>query len=477
VAADSNLRQEALGSLLVAKKVIDDRQLEYLLAETKSRGQKMGTVLVELGWMTPEDVLQYLAAQARKRISDCLRWQEGNFSFTRGDTFGERVMEHDLDTPRLIFTGLYRTAVADDLVARLDEDAGRPVRLLPALRTVPGRLPGGVRRQILDPLHEGATLGELVIRDDGRVLAVAIESLLAAGLAELAGRRSRAPTRAHRRGVHPRAAGRADRRPLPRWPRRSPTRSWTSSRRRRRRWRRVRAGSQSGMVQLHHLRPISEPSPSRPAADGRSPQRVLRSTSSCTASRTTRCWGCPPTPARRGRPGLPGKSARLPRPPSRLTQDADAAKLEALREAYERAWKALSDPSARVSYDSTQMPAVAPTADPLGAELAFREGTGLLEREDASLAIASFERAVAGRPDQAAYHAYLGWAQFQARGLPAARGARDHLSHALALDPDLAKAHEFLGRIAVKENDTGTGRRHLERRWSWSRPSPSCWSC
>ena len=87
VAADSNLRQEALGSLLVAKKVIDDRQLEYLLAETKTRGQKMGTVLVELGWMTPEDVLQYLAAQARKRISDCLRWQEGNYSFARGDNW------------------------------------------------------------------------------------------------------------------------------------------------------------------------------------------------------------------------------------------------------------------------------------------------------------------------------------------------------------------------------------------------------
>jgi len=38
VAADSNLRQEALGTLLCAKGIIDQRQLAYLLAETKARG-------------------------------------------------------------------------------------------------------------------------------------------------------------------------------------------------------------------------------------------------------------------------------------------------------------------------------------------------------------------------------------------------------------------------------------------------------
>jgi len=81
VAADSNLRQEALGTLLCAKGIIDERQLAYLLAETKARGHKMGAVLVELGWLTPEEVLQCLSSQVRKRVSDCLRWEEGSWTW------------------------------------------------------------------------------------------------------------------------------------------------------------------------------------------------------------------------------------------------------------------------------------------------------------------------------------------------------------------------------------------------------------
>jgi CheY-like chemotaxis protein len=471
VAADSNLRQEALGSLLVSKKVIDDRQLEYLLSETKTRGQKMGTVLVELGWMTPEDVLQYLAAQARKRISDCLRWQEGTYAFTGGDNFGERVMEHDLDTPKLIFTGLYRTAVPDELVARIDEDGARPVRLLPRFEPFRDAFQAVFGEQILEPLHEGVTLGELVIRDDGRVLAVAIESLLTAGLAELAGP-ARSSSSAHSRPTA--EVFTLERLGAPTGAPFLPPPEETTHQDldifgdddAGEVMQELATGTQSGMVSLHHMRAVIETEP-RPAARAEDDPRsaLLKDYLELHGKSHYDVLGVRPD----ARPdeiarAYQLKTSRFDDPTlASLTQDADTSKLTALRSAYDRALKELSDPGARTSYDSMQMPAVAPTADPLGAELAFREGTGLLERDDAAAAIASFEKAIAGRPDQAAYHAYLGWAQFQAKGVAAARGARDHLSHALALDPDLAKAHEFLGRIAVREGDTGTGRRHLER--------------
>jgi CheY-like chemotaxis protein/tetratricopeptide (TPR) repeat protein len=470
VAADSNLRQEALGSLLVAKKVIDDKQLEYLLAETKNRGQKMGTVLVELGWMTPEDVLQYLAAQARKRISDCLRWQEGNYSFVRGDTFSDRVMEHDLDTPKVIFTGLYRTAVADELVNRFDEDGDRPVRLLPRFEPFRAAFQSVFGDHVLDPLVGAPTLGELVLRDDGKVLALAIESLLTAGLAELSG----SGKSAHSRSTSEvftleRLGGQTGGPSLPVVEPDEVTHQELD----------IfgdeslanieleQPGTHSGRVELFarpnsdaDIKPLPLPHDDLRTAllreflelQGKSHYDVLGLATDARPEAVTRAYQ--EKTARFSDEALAG-----------LTQDADAAKLEALRTAYDRAHKALSDPSARTSYDSMQMPAVtaAPAADPLGAELAFREGVGLLERGESTQAISAFERAVAGRPDQAAYHAYLGWAQFQSRGLPGARVARDRLSHALALDPDLPKAHELLGRIAVKEDDTGTARRHLER--------------
>jgi tetratricopeptide (TPR) repeat protein len=468
VAADSNLRQEALGSLLVAKKVIDDQQLEYLLAETKSRGQKMGTVLVELGWMTPEDVLQYLAAQARKRISDCLRWQEGNFAFTRGDTFGERVMEHDLDTPKIIFTGLYRTAVADDLVVRFDEDGARPIRLLSRFEPYRTAFQAVFGEQILEPLHGGTTLGELVLRDDGKVLALAVEALLTAGLAELLGSaRSSAHSRptaeiftlerlGNELSLNPPGPDPADESTHQELDIFGPDSGSVEL---------EFQGSLSGKVELHARPPSETDIKVAPRVEDDPRTALLREYLELHGKSHYQVLGL-------GAEASPGQveeayQSKLASVSEQalggLAQEADKAKFESLRAAYDRAHKALSDPDARTSYDSAQMPAAAPAADALGAELAFREGTALLERGQGQEAIASFERAVAGRPDQAAYHAYLGWAHFLARGLPGARAANERLSHALALDPDLAKAHEILGRIAVKEEDSGTARRHLER--------------
>jgi len=84
VGADSNLRQEALGALLVAKQIIDDKQLEYLLAETKRRGQKMGSVLVELGYVTNKaDLQSMVSAEWRGRSADAIVQAIHTFFTTR----------------------------------------------------------------------------------------------------------------------------------------------------------------------------------------------------------------------------------------------------------------------------------------------------------------------------------------------------------------------------------------------------------
>src|SRR5688500_6058409 len=81
VAAESNLREEALGELLVTLGVLPRSRLNQLLAEVKKRGQRMGTVLLELGWATPDDVLASLREQVRRRATSCLRWSEAETSF------------------------------------------------------------------------------------------------------------------------------------------------------------------------------------------------------------------------------------------------------------------------------------------------------------------------------------------------------------------------------------------------------------
>src|SRR5207237_968824 len=76
-------------------------------------------------------------------------------------------------------------------------------------------------------------------------------------------------------------------------------------------------------------------------------------------------------------------------------------------------------------------------------------------------------------PEQADYHALLGWAGFVAdgggqRGTPthvreeAGRAARDHLKRALELDPDSLDAHDHAGRIAAALGDDEQAIAHLE---------------
>ena len=102
--------------------------------------------------------------------------------------------------------------------------------------------------------------------------------------------------------------------------------------------------------------------------------------------------------------------------------------LEEMLEAYARARaalarRAMAEPgegwrSRPDLVGSASRPPAAPTAsmDPLGAELAFGEGRSLLAAGHVAEAVAQLQLAVDSRPDQAAYHAWLGWALWRARG-------------------------------------------------------------
>ncbi len=142
---------------------------------------------------------------------------------------------------------------------------------------------------------------------------------------------------------------------------------------------------------------------------------------------------------------------------------ADRARLDAVRAAITQAGRILCAPTEREGYDRRLVTTSTAAIDPLGAELAFGEAMQLFQAERFDEALVKFETAVSARPDQALYHAYLGWAGFVASGPDKAGEARDRLHHALALDPDLAEAHAMLGRLAATEDDARTARLHLEQ--------------
>jgi CheY-like chemotaxis protein/tetratricopeptide (TPR) repeat protein len=150
----------------------------------------------------------------------------------------------------------------------------------------------------------------------------------------------------------------------------------------------------------------------------------------------------------------------------------DHGKLEEIHAAYRRAHETLGDARRRAEFDARQhTPVGAPTA--LVGELAFHEGEKRLAEGDLAQAIGRFEAALEQVPNSADYHAALGWTLYRAAraagpshpGEGADAGpAIARLDEALAIDPDNAAAHEYVGRILVDRGElTDEAARHLEQ--------------
>jgi CheY-like chemotaxis protein len=479
VAADSNLRQEALGTLLCAKGIIDERQLAYLLAETKARGHKMGAVLVELGWLSPEEVLQCLAAQVRKRIVDCLRWDEGAWTFTPGDTFGERIIEHDLDIERTIFMGLMRTAAPEKLVTRFDQNGDRAIRLARRFAKHRDSFDAVFGTQIIEVLSTSASVGSLALRDDAHLVIAAIDTLLETGLADL-GEPVREPTTSEPSGtwqssmslerlgnevsrrivINPKGVGdeffsQVSQRPTP-----SPESPADDSQP----TERHDSGEMDMGMHTFALAPEKDASVESPRQAAR--QAIMRTYLSLRGKPLYEALGVA-RDASTSEILAAISTMAADFSPARMAgielSAADQANLEALRAALDQAAHNLANPQLRLNYDRSLAQATAPEIDPLGAELAFGEGMQLYNNDRVAEAISKFQAAVQARPDQALYQAYLGWAQFVAHGPEHADTAREALKLALSLDPDLAEAHAMQGRLAATENDAATARDCLQR--------------
>jgi CheY-like chemotaxis protein len=483
VAADSNLRQEALGTLLCSKGIIDERQLAYLLAETKARGHKMGAVLIELGWLSPDEVLQCLAAQTRKRISDCLRWDEGGWSLVPGDTFGDRVIEHQLDVERIIFMGLFRSTTPEKLVSRFDENGAREVKLTRRFSQHRTGFEAVFGAEITLVLTAGTSVGSLALRDDSHLVIAAIDALLETGLAELCdpvGEPEVAPVpNAWQSSLSLEKLGTEVGKSIdtirtetpdelfsqvPPTPTPAPEAEAAFSQ--------MANTPDSGALEVG-LRAITlAPENDGTGAAGRdSPsealrQAILRTYLAIRGKSLYEALGVSrEAPTAEILAACAAKSAEFsPAAVAGLDlSSTDQARLEALRAAIDHTARVLANPQLRQGYDRTLAPPSSSETDPLGAELAFGEAMRLFNAEQAAESLPKFEAAVRARPDQALYHAYLGWAQLVAFGPQWGGPARNALHHALALDPDLAEAHAMLGQLAATENDASTARKHLER--------------
>lgn len=142
--ASSNSAREAFGSILICQNLVDEATLRTaLLRQHRSREERrLGTILVEMGALTPGDVERVLTLQVERVLLELFSWREGFFKFEPLEITDRGEVEVD-GREFLVDPGLNTHKIALDLSRRLDErqeDAAQPASVsTPRRSTAAGR--------------------------------------------------------------------------------------------------------------------------------------------------------------------------------------------------------------------------------------------------------------------------------------------------------------------------------------------------
>ncbi|MHB1398891.1 MAG: DUF4388 domain-containing protein [Trichloromonadaceae bacterium] len=123
--ARSNLVRECLGQQLVQQGRISQKECEESLCHSKASGRLQGTVLIDMGLLSPQQMHQALQAQAREKILEVFTWPQGHWRFLPAKDFRKEITAIDLSPASLILQGLRRGLPAGCLESVLQQHRGR----------------------------------------------------------------------------------------------------------------------------------------------------------------------------------------------------------------------------------------------------------------------------------------------------------------------------------------------------------------
>ncbi|MBK9036394.1 MAG: hypothetical protein IPL61_34960 [Myxococcales bacterium] len=166
-------RDETLGHFLVASGAITTAQHQAAVADAHAAGRGVGEALIKAGLLTPESLLEQLSAQTRYRLLSPLRWTVGAWRFEARPLAPEGPL---LPIPETVLAGLRDTSSEGPPPSQLIADlflelTARGERLVPLFRAiygarVPERLPEGVTaRGLLEQGLPAAVIDALVLTD------------------------------------------------------------------------------------------------------------------------------------------------------------------------------------------------------------------------------------------------------------------------------------------------------------------------
>jgi len=108
VFATSNKEEDRLGEVLLKAGKITVDQYYQSLDVMKKAEKRQGTVLVELGYLNPEDLIWGVRRQVEEIILSLFLWEDGEFVFVEGPLPSDEVITLKLSAATLIYRGIKR---------------------------------------------------------------------------------------------------------------------------------------------------------------------------------------------------------------------------------------------------------------------------------------------------------------------------------------------------------------------------------
>ena len=415
----SNLLNETLGHVLVRERLISEEECDESVRRMNATRRQQGTALIEMGCISPANLAYALQLQLETKLFDLFTWPEGDYQFNPRAEAPSAQVAIELTPARILFEGIRRHYDGARLHKALGAGIERATVKLsddPLERFQDMGLEGDEAR--LYGLIDGRrSVGELMTAtrigaDDTLRL---LYALRCAGMVAFG------PPRDLLAPPQPPPPPDDLSGPLPLQLEELPSSMIAREIAARRSVEKLAARAQE-LRQKDHF-------------------EILGLEKTATADEVRRAFG---QLAKENHPDRLGKD---------VTQEARAFSEEIFGQLL-RAYETLIDPRRRELYEGAMGQGVPQTegdevARILAAEQSFREGEELMRRRAFPSAKRSFDNAVRLYPDEAEFHAWLGWATWCAQ--PPSSGAEVeaclHLDRALQLNPRIDRAYVFRGYL------------------------------
>jgi CheY-like chemotaxis protein len=123
----SNRLSECLGRVMVRERMISEADCEESLKRMKASGRQQGTVLIEMGSISPHNLRYALELQLRLKLLEVFGWTRGEFQFNPKAQPPAETVRLQMSTAGIVYEGVKRSYDAARLLESLGEVAGKYV--------------------------------------------------------------------------------------------------------------------------------------------------------------------------------------------------------------------------------------------------------------------------------------------------------------------------------------------------------------